>query len=447
HLESPPPCCKCIDRSEAFLPTDRVLHLTRDFSIQNDAAKQISAQDLEGLKSWQYKGLPLGELCLPGLRWALRRHHIPDDEPTRLVYRKYLASAASLAARFETLIEEHSPRAFMVFNGMFYPEAVARAVARRSGVPVITHEVGLQPYSAYFSHADATFRDLDRFQLTLLTPQEDERLERYLTARRSGKFSMAGIEFWPDMQSLPQRIMDAISNHRRTVTVFTNVVFDTSQVHANVIFPDMFAWLDELKPQITSHPESLFVIRAHPDEDRIGKASRESVADWFDSSGLRQKPNVLFIGPSDLVDSYELIERSEIILTYNSSIGLEAAIMGKPVLLGGRARFSDSGAVIAPAGRAEYTDLLEALLTDDRGAEQMQDYDQGRSFLYHELYFASLDFSEFLAEYPHAPGMVSLSEFSADQVSRSVAIRAIVQGVIDGSPFVVGLPEANAGQG
>ena len=29
--------------------------------------------------------LPLGELCLPGLRWILRRHHLDDDQPTRFL--------------------------------------------------------------------------------------------------------------------------------------------------------------------------------------------------------------------------------------------------------------------------------------------------------------------------------------------------------------------------
>ena len=34
--------------------------------------------------------LPLGELCLPGLRWILRIHHLPDDEPTRYLLREYI---------------------------------------------------------------------------------------------------------------------------------------------------------------------------------------------------------------------------------------------------------------------------------------------------------------------------------------------------------------------
>ena len=47
-------------------------------------------------------------------------------------------------------------RHVVVFNGMFYPEATARWVAQQRGVRVITHEVGLQPYTAYFTTGEAT---------------------------------------------------------------------------------------------------------------------------------------------------------------------------------------------------------------------------------------------------------------------------------------------------
>ena len=38
---------------------------------------------------------------------------------------------------------------------------------------------------------------------------------------------------------------------------------------------------------IQENREILFVIRAHPDEDRPGKESMETVAAWFETSGLR----------------------------------------------------------------------------------------------------------------------------------------------------------------
>ena len=99
----------------------------------------------------------------------------------------------------------------------------------------------------------------------------------------------------------------------------------------------MFAWLDSVLEIIRAHPETLFVIRAHPDEMRPGtaKQSRESVRSWVMQTKADKLPNVVFIDSQEYVSSYELIQRSKFVMVYNSSIGLEAALMGTPVLCGG----------------------------------------------------------------------------------------------------------------
>ncbi len=88
---------------------------------------------------------------------------------------------------------------------------------------------------------------------------------------------MAGIRFWPEMRPISDAFWEKAKAFKQIVPVFTNVIFDTSQDHANVLFEDMFAWLDAVKVVIKANPETLFVIRAHPDETRPGKTSLESV--------------------------------------------------------------------------------------------------------------------------------------------------------------------------
>ncbi|MGH2627762.1 MAG: hypothetical protein ACRDHY_14060, partial [Anaerolineales bacterium] len=124
----PPPCRPCIQLSEVlFAGPVAWLHLRPD--IVAEVASELKDRSLDALTTWEHRGLALGKLCLPGLRWALRRHNLPDTDPVRLLFRRYLASAASLAVQVERVIEETQPRALVVFNGIFFPEAVAREVA------------------------------------------------------------------------------------------------------------------------------------------------------------------------------------------------------------------------------------------------------------------------------------------------------------------------------
>jgi hypothetical protein len=433
----PPPCDRCTAYSAGLFPARWTLPLEQGAEAIAAASHALQDADLETMAQWTYRELPLGQLCLPGLRWALRRHHLDDDAATRSLLRQYLCSAASLAVQVDQILERLGPRAMVVFNGLMYPEAVARFVGRRRGVPVITHEVGLRPYTAFFSHKEATFREVVLPEGYRLDELQRQALEGELAARREGRFSMAGIRFWPQMQGLPEHVQSGLDGHRQTVAVFTNVVFDTSQLHANTLYPDQFAWLEDLGVAIRAHPETLFVIRAHPDEDRPGKASRESVAQWVRDRSLDARENVRFIPPGEYVSSYELIERSKFVLVYNSSIGLEASIMGAPVLCAGRARYTQTDAAELPASAAAYRRQLEAWLTAPTIPVPPGRSENARAFLYYELQHASLDLSEFLRPYPVVPGMVTFRDFEPQRIRESAALRIVADGVLRGHPFVL----------
>ncbi len=232
------------------------------------------------------------------------------------------------------------------------------------------------------------------------------------------------------------------------MTVFTNVAFDTSQVHANTIYSDMFAWLDDLAGFMRDRSDILFVIRAHPDEDRVGKASRESVANWIELAGVSELPNVVFLPPSEYVSSYELIHASRLVLVYSSSIGLEASIEGTPVLLAGRARYTQSPTVILPETRQDYLRTLNEMLKTGAITWPEARTRAARVFFYTELFQASLDLSDFLEAIPQAPGMVLFRDFDPAALAQHPALQVVGRGLAENAAFMaprsspLGKPEA-----
>lgn len=435
--EQRPPCDPCIAFSNRLFPSSLTLPVELSQRNTDGVRGQLEGRNLEQLVGWTYRDLPLGELCLPGLRWALRRHHLEDSETNRGLLRQYLRSAASLVERFESLCRRVEPRALVVFNGVTYPEAVARAVAESRGVPVVTHEVGLRPFSSFFSHHEATFRELALEPEYQLSARQQARLEAYLEQRRQGRFTMAGIRFWPEMQGLPQELGRALDRYQRRVVVFTNVIFDTSQVHANSLFADMFDWLDQLARFIRSHPDTLFILRMHPDEERPGKRSRQSVSDWARRIHLEDEENVVLLEPGDLVSSYQLTEEADLVLIYNSSIGLEASIMGAHVVSAGRARFTQADTVVMPKTQTAYWRALEDRLVQPRAEPAPEHRRNSRRFLHKELFEASLDLSAFLTPHPSMPGMVLLAAFEPHLLLESEELERIHKGVLHGEPFLL----------
>lgn len=433
----PPPCGLCQAQSRRLYAHSRVF----GFTYAADTAVQAALQGMSLEEMCKFEApapfaggerIPLGALVLPSLRWALRRHTLVDDRPTRLLLREYLLSAYRVAQEYARFLDEIQPETAVIFNGILYPEAAARWVARQRGLRVITHEVGFRRFSAFFSEGQATAYPLDIPAEFDLDEAQNAQLDGYLEQRFQGKFTMAGITFWPEMRGLDPSFLEKAAHFRQIVPVFTNVIFDTSQIHANTVFPHMFAWLNLILDLIRAHPETLFVIRAHPDEMRPSstKQSRESVQAWVNANGIASLPNTVFISPEEYISSYELIQRAKFVMVYNSSIGLEASLMGAVVLTGGKARYTQYPTVHFPDSPEAYRRMAEQFLQAESLHAPAEFRRQARRFLYYQFFRASLPFEDFLQPGP-MPGYVDLKSFDWKDLlpENSPTLRLLVDGI------------------
>lgn len=434
-LNSPPPCRNCVLQSKRFYfgAETRWFEYADDISLKS----QLECLGLDMLQQFEYQGVPLGILVLPSLRWILRRHHLVDDERIRVLYRDFIQSAYRVIQEFKRVLEDENPQAVVVFNGMFFPEAAVRWLAQKNGVRVISHEVGLLPFSAFFTDGEATAYPIHIPQEFQLNGEQENKLDAYLTERLKGRFTMAGIRFWPEMHQLDEKFLERAQKFKQIIPIFTNVVFDTSQSHANVIFTDMFDWLGLVVEVIKAHPETFFVIRAHPDELRPGKESCESVGEWVRRNGVDRLTNVLFVEATEYISSYELIQRSKFIMVYNSTIGLEAAVLGMPVLCGGKARFTQLDTVFFPKTRAEYYQLAEKLLRAKKINVPNEFQKNARRFLFFQLFISSLRFDAYLKQDPWRDGYVILRRIPMKLLrpETSTVLKVIADGILFNRPF------------
>ena len=445
HPRKEMPCKSCVMQSKALYnnvpPFQRSNVQTTSvnwFNFHRDEQLTfgISKLSLPELMDFHWQDIPLGQLCIPGLRWILRIHHLNDDEPTRYLLREYILSAWNVAHYFADFLDQTQPRAVIVFNGQFFPEATARFVAQKRGLRVITHEVGLQPATAFFTQGEATAYPIhipDEFELN---DEQNAKLDAYLAKRFQGDFTMAGIKFWADMKGLDASFLQKAAQFKQIVPIFTNVIFDTSQPHANTVFEDMFDWLDMTLEIIKDHPETLFVIRAHPDETRVRKSSRETVEAWANSHQIQQEPNVVFVSPRETLSSYELIQRSKFVMIYNSTIGLEASIMGTPVLCAGKARFTQYPTVFFPQTIDEVKAKTKEFLSTERIEVPAEFKRSARRFLYYQLFRTSLPFGEFL-EPSVRTTQTKLKSFTLDKLLESGAVKEILDGILNNGDFLL----------
>jgi hypothetical protein len=147
---------------------------------------------------------------------------------------------------------------------------------------------------------------------------------------------------------------------------------------------------------------------------------------------------VVFVSPRETLSSYELIQRSKFVMVYNSTIGLEASIMGAAVLCAGKARFTQYPTVFFPQTVEEVRSKLKELLAAENIQVPAEFKRNARRFLYYQLFRTSLPFGDFL-EPSVRTTQTKLKSFDLKQLSpeNSKAMEAIFDGLLDHGDFLL----------
>lgn len=437
-LSAAPPCRHCHVVTRTAYPSHRFAALPawpKGYDPELVALlPELEKLSPSELRKFAFEGLPLGELTWNGTKWSLRLGDPELDPGASRVHARFIIGAAQVARTVRAVIEKEKPVAIVAFNGVTFAEAVIASIAEEKGIRLVTYESGYRNGSTLFKHG----RDVTNYEILVpesfeLDDQTEAQLDRYLEKRFKGKFSMAGVEFWPEIKEIDPELREKIVRHKQTVAVFTNVVFDTSQAWGHVCFENMFEWLETTMRIAKRHPETLFVVRAHPDEAREVKKSRQSVGDWLKLSGWGRLENVHFIGPTARINSYRIIELSKFVLIYNSQIGIEAALTGKTVLTGAKTRFHTSGAVEFEKTPGQFEARLEELLVSKGIDNNARSRALARRFYYFTMFKGFMGLRAFLGDENECEAKVTAIEELRAGTSRET--RIILDGILRGTRF------------
>ena len=144
-----------------------------------------------------------------------------------------------------------------------------------------------------------------------------------------------------------------------------NVEHDAAALGRHVTFADTMEWILEVTDFVLEHTSNAsVVVRQHPAERKPNEGSQFPIRRVL-SERYGSEPRVVFISAAEPVNTYDLVSEAAMVLPYVSTIGIEAAALGKPVLVSGQSCYSDLGFVRTAASRGEYFELLRRGLNAD----------------------------------------------------------------------------------
>lgn len=396
------PCRSCIKHQQKLFqqsgfPNYSLPHfLSQDQRAQ--AHKIVNSLDYKELENFSYEGIPLGKLVQVSTRWFLTATDIAGSKQGLEVYRNFVISAIIVSDVAKNLLKNVRPDVIFLLNGLFFEERIICSWAERLLIPFVTYENGFMKNSFVFArNSIACYYDISEHWPSVknrpLSTKENEWLDNYLIDRQVG--NRAIIQYWPKREERITAIKRKLNldGAKKIVVAFTNIIWDSAVQERDIGFAGMFKWLSQIIAFFSRHREYQFIIRIHPAEIRLkGRETKEGAAQFIRSAFSELQSNIQIVLPDSKISSYRLIEISDLILTYTSTIGLEAALMGKPVMVAGQTHYRGKGFTLDTDTEAEYLDRLIEVLKMTKNEINVDVQSARRySFLFFRRYM--LDFS------------------------------------------------------
>lgn len=414
HAAPPMPCRTCTRYSNTTIGAFSMPHTSLASAWREDDPgvwDELESLTVEELADVEFDGLKLGELTSIPVKWFLLAAQLEKDPLGPETMRGFLVSARRIAVGFRASIQQWRPDTVFMLNGLFLFESVARAICEEEGIDVVTYERTHRAKALIF----ARNRPANRYQLDgiwatrgskSLTETENSALDSYLDSRRTQGHPLLSI--WKDaVETRPDRPKDG-----KLVTLFSNVTWDSSVLGRDYAFSSMHEWLRAVVGFFSDRPEHRLIIRAHPAETkRPGKETREPITEFIQGFAPDLPDNIVILGPDDPTSSYPIMEESDLGLVYTSTVGIEMSVMGKPVVVAGRAHYRGLGFTNDAETPEHFEELLDGLLS---GSEVgTGDVELARRYAYAFFFDAPIPLS-FVTE--PIPGLARLTTNSLDSL-------------------------------
>ena len=152
-----------------------------------------------------------------------------------------------------------------------------------------------------------------------------------------------------------------IPSDRRVVSIFTNLIWDAANVCRDLAFGSALQCVLATIEHYRDRDDVQVVLRSHPAEKVLGTSDR--YADLIQEHYAGNLPtNVTLITPEDDVNSFTMIDLSDVGVVNTSTVGLEMAALGKPVILIAQTHYRNKGFTHDATSSKEYFNQLDNLL-------------------------------------------------------------------------------------
>ena len=318
------------------------------------------------------------QVSLWDAQYTLMREEVDmRDASDRALYHLRLERNGFAARAALAWMQANKPDVALIPNGLILEMGIVFRVARHLGIPAVTYEFNDQREQIWLAQNSSIMQqDTDYLvEARCKLPMTDAMFKRVAdleNARRGARVWGKSKRLW---QYVSSQGADAIRNtlhldSRPVVMLAANVLGDSLTLGRDLFADSMTEWITKTVRFFANRPEASaersrsvqMVIRVHPGETLVPKA--KSMGQVVREALPSLPDHIHVIGAADKVNTYDLIEIADLGLAYTTTVGLETAMNGTPVISCGQTHYRGRGFTIDPASWDEYFAALERVLSD-----------------------------------------------------------------------------------
>lgn len=331
----------------------------------------------------------IAEVSLRDVQYTLQ---VEDIDFNSELYQLRLERNTQAAQAALAWIQADDPDVIITPNGSILEMGVVYQVARYLDIPVVTYEFGEQRDRIWLAqNAEVMRQETDDLWGTCkgLTLDEEQwsRVRELFSSRQRadlwGNFSRRwqGTPSQGGEQARLDLGLDGASPDARPVILLAaNVIGDSLTLGRQVFTDNMTQWLRRTVMYFSERPNTQLVVRIHPGE-RYTKGP--SVAEVVESTHPDLPDHIHLVGADDPINTYDLVEIADLGLVYTTTVGMEMAMSGVPVIVAGQTHYRGKGFTIDPDSWEAYYQALTQTLADPKAYRLSRDQvDQAWNYAY-----------------------------------------------------------------
>jgi hypothetical protein len=311
---------------------------------------------IDKFEKYRYKNLNLGIGCLSTFISS-----IENDQPkitfTSFRLKKILFESVIAFELSNKILKINKPDLVYIFNGRFHIDNAIVKACQLNKIPIKLHERGsnFKKYEIY-EWPLHSYYNINKKILSYYNNKNIDQKQYEEVARNFFEFNREGKELsWISYNSHFKKVSINHTSKKRFI-YFTSSDDEVASLEflekdKQPIFKNQRDCIKFLTNYFFTQKDKELIIRVHP---HMKKKSKELKSFWDNMKG----ENITVINSYSTTDSYQLIEESDIILTFGSTIGIEATFWGKPSILLGSAYYMFLDCTYNPQNQEELIKLL-----------------------------------------------------------------------------------------